>query len=93
MISRLEVPRNHPSYALRRKVQSLIIQAKMALEFSAIQIHIGGVMVNTDGKSGAILSGEVYEEGDYINENLFVKTVRPEEIEFVYKGFTLVKTF
>ena len=43
-------------------------------------------------KSSVIVNGEIYEEGEYIDPCLFVKAVRREETEFVYKGFTLVKT-
>jgi Tfp pilus assembly protein PilO len=89
---RIEVAKLDPRYALRVKVESLIIQAKIAKEFSAISLKISGVVVNEVGKSGVILNGEVFEEGEYIDSTLFVKAVRQEEIEFVYKGFTLLKT-
>ena len=90
--SRIEVPKLDPRYPFRIKVESLIIQAKIAKEFSGITLKISGVLVNEIGKSGVILNGEVFEEGEYIDSTLFVKAVRQEEIEFVYKGFTLVKT-
>jgi hypothetical protein len=39
-----------------------------------------------------VLNGEVYEEGEYINDNLFVRAVREEQVHFVFKGLTLVRT-
>ncbi len=56
-------------------------------------LEISGVVVQSARKSGVILNGLVYEEGEYINPDLFVKKVRDDEVEFVYKGFTLTKTW
>lgn len=93
VISKIEVPSDDSRFELRLKVESLIVKAKVALEFSAIPLVIGGVVVNDSGPSGVHLNGESYLEGEYVNQELFVQAVREEEIEFVYKGFTLVKTF
>ncbi|MCA8955475.1 MAG: type 4a pilus biogenesis protein PilO [Planctomycetes bacterium] len=91
--NKIDVPKGHPLYPLRLKVEGLMVRAKVALEFSAIPLKVTGVLVRGDSKSGVILNGEVYEEGEYINETLFVKAVREDEVEFVYKGFSLVKTW
>ena len=61
-------------------------------EFSALALDISGVLVNDTGKSGVILNGTVYEEGEYVDNQLLIKAVGREKIEFVYKGFTVVKT-
>lgn len=91
--SRLGVAKSSKLYNLRLRIEGLATQAKIALEFSAIPLAISGVIVQQKRKSGVILNNVVYEEGEYINENLFVKRVRDDEVQFVYKGFTLVKTW
>ena len=91
--ARIDVPNNHDLYDLRLQVEGLAKQAGIAIEFSAIPLAITGVIVQKDRKSGVILNGDVYEEGEYINEALFVKAVSEDEVRFVYKGFTLVKTW
>jgi hypothetical protein len=68
-------------------------KTRVALEFSTLKLNIQGVCVNQDGKSGLILNGTVYQEGDYIDPNLLVKAVAAEHVEFVFKGFTVVKTW
>ena len=93
VFSKIDVPSDDPRFELRLKVESLIVKAKVALEFSAIPLVVGGVVVNSEGLSGVHLNGESYLEGEYVNAELYVQAVREEEIEFVYKGFTLVKTF
>jgi hypothetical protein len=49
-------------------------------------------VVSHGGRSGVLLNGEVYEEGDYISDDLLVKTVEEEQVWFVFRGLTLVRT-
>ncbi len=91
--SKVDVPRGHPSYGKSVTVKGLYIRALRAIEFSNLTLKIQGVLVNEDGKSGLLLNDEVLEEGDYVNQNLFVKSIGTEQVTFVYKGFTLIKTF
>ena len=51
-----------------------------------------GVVVNKGGKSGVLLNGDTYEEGDYVSDELLVKLVEEEQIWFVFRGLTLVRT-
>ncbi len=90
---KVEVPSGNPRYDLAIRAKSLYFRAITALEFSNLDLTIQGVLVNEDEqKSGVLINGEVFEEGDYIEDNLFVKIVEPERIHFVFKGFTLIKT-
>ena len=41
---------------------------------------------------GKKFAAEVFEEGEYVHENMFIGKVSLKETEFVYKGFTLVKS-
>ncbi len=80
-------------YPLRIVIEGLVLRAKVAQEFAAMSLTITGVVVNGGGTSGCILNREVYQEGDWVTDLLFIKSVGREQVEFVYKGFTLVKTF
>jgi Tfp pilus assembly protein PilO len=90
---RVKVPQDDPRYKLAYEVVRLAEKTRVALEFSTLKLNIQGVCVNQDGKSGLILNGTVYQEGDYIDPNLLVKAVAAEHVEFVFKGFTVVKTW
>ena len=90
---KVKVPHADPRYNLAFAIQTLYHRAKLALEFSSLKLAIAGVCVNENGRSGLILNGEVMEEGDYVNDDLFIKAVGREQVEFVYKGFTLIKTW
>ena len=89
---RLRVPPEDDRAPLVDQLRDLCLRANIALEFSSQKLDINGVLVNDDGRSGLILNGTVYQEGDYVSDELLVKAVGREQIEFIYKGFTLVKT-
>lgn len=89
---RLRVPQEDDRAPIVDRLRDLYLRAGIALEFSTTKLDISGVVVNDEGRSGLILNGSVYQEGDYVNDELLVKAVGREHIEFVYKGFTLVKT-
>lgn len=88
---KLRVPRADPRFELAAAIEDLYLRAKMADEFSQIQLAIQGICVNEDGRSAVILNGSVYEEGDYVEDDLLLKSVARDQVEFVYKGFTVVK--
>lgn len=89
---RLRVPQNDPRYPLAVDIEGMYVRAKVALEFRALPLEVSGICVNDLGRSGLILNGAVFEEGDYIDGDLLVKEVLRDQIVFVYKGFTVVKT-
>ena len=57
-----------------------------------LDLDVQGVVVNGTGRSGVLMNGEVFEEGDYIADDLLVKMVEEEQIWFVFRGLTLVRT-
>ncbi len=89
---KLAVPETDERYAAVLKVQDRYLRTTVAVEFSGQRLDISGVVVNEQGRSGLVLNGVVYQEGDQVNEDLLVKAVGREQIEFVYRGFTLIKT-
>ena len=90
---RLEVQPQDPRYRTVLAVRKLNLHAQIAIEFSQKKLDIKGVCVFDGGRSGMILNGAVIQEGDFIDDDLLLKAVGREQVEFVYKGFTLVKTW
>ena len=90
--TRLNVPPNDPRHELVVQAKSLHAKASTALDFKGMDLKIQGVVVNHDGKSGVLLNGDVYEEGDYVSDELLVKLVEEDQIWFVFRGLTLVRT-
>lgn len=80
-------PRTEP--ALRAEKLRYAVEA--ALDFSEIKMEIQGVVVFESGRRGVLLNGRVYEEGEYVQDDLLLKSVQQEEAEFVFRGFRLAK--
>jgi len=89
---RLAVPAEDSRYGLVVEAKSWHHKASTALDFKGLDLNIQGVVVNQTGRSGMLLNGEVFEEGDYIAEDLLVKQVEEEQVWFVFRGLTLVRT-
>ena len=69
------------------------LKAVTALDFQALDLAIQGVVVSgSGGRSGVLLNGEVFEEGEYVQDDLLVKQVEEEQVWFVFRGLTLVRT-
>ncbi len=88
---KLSVPEDDPRHELRLAIEGVYLRAKLAREFSALKLDISGMCVTDVGRSGVILNGIVYQEGEYVDNNLLLKRVDNDRIEFVYKGFTVVR--
>ncbi|HEX5053558.1 MAG TPA: type 4a pilus biogenesis protein PilO [Planctomycetota bacterium] len=90
--SRLGVPPEDPRHALAVAAKSWHVKASTALDFKGMDLRVQGLVVNRNGRSGVLLNGEVYEEGDYISDELLIKLVEEEQVWFVFRGLTLVRT-
>lgn len=90
--SRVNVPSDDPRHPLAVAAKAWHVKATTALAFKSLDLKITGLVVNRDGRSGILLNGEVYEEGEYVSDDLLVKMVEEEQVWFVYRGLTLVRT-
>ena len=90
--TRLAVPPDDPRHDLAVLAKAWHVKATTAIDFKSMDLKVQGVVVNRSGRSGVLLNGEVYEEGDYVSDELLVKLVEEEQIWFVFRGLTLVRT-
>jgi hypothetical protein len=90
--TRLAVPASDTRHDLVVQAKSWHVKAVTALDFKALDLKIQGVVVNRGGRSGVLVNGETYEEGDYVSDDLLVKMVEEEQVWFVFRGLTLVRT-
>jgi Tfp pilus assembly protein PilO len=90
--NRLAVPATDPRHELAVAAKAWHHKASTAIDFKSMDIRVQGVVVNRSGRSGVLLNGDVFEEGDYISDDLLVKLVEEEQVWFVFRGLTLVRT-
>jgi Tfp pilus assembly protein PilO len=81
-----------PAPQARRRAKAWHNKAATALDFKALDLKVQGVVVNREGRSGVLLNGDTYEEGEYVSDDLLVKLVEEEQVWFVFRGLTLVRT-
>ncbi len=89
---RINVPANDARHALAVEAKRWHVKAATALDFKGLDLKVQGLVVNQTGRSGVLLNGETYEEGEYISDDLLLKKVEEEQIWFVFRGLTLVRT-
>ncbi len=89
---RLAVPPEDPRHKLAVDAKSWHVKAATAIDFKGLDLRVQGIVVNRGGRSGVLLNGETYEEGDYVADDLMIKLVEEEQIWFVFRGLTLVRT-
>jgi Tfp pilus assembly protein PilO len=90
--ARLAVPADDARHELAVAAKTWHVKATTALDFKALDLKVQGVVVNPEGRSGVLLNGETFEEGEYVSDDLLVKLVEEEQIWFVFRGLTLVRT-
>ncbi len=83
--------RGDPRREKADRIRDLYRKAKIGQEFSRLPLKITGTIVMDGGLSTAIINGKTYQEGDVIDEDLFLRRVGEEWCEFIYKGVTLRK--
>lgn len=86
---RLRFPDSDPRFLVAMEIQKVREAIQAAREFNDIPMKIDGVVVVQSGRSGILVNGSVVEEGEYLEDNLLLKAVGPEQADFVYKGFLL----
>ena len=89
---RLGVPADDPRHELAVLAKSWQVKASTAIDFKGLDLQVQGVVVSQAGTSGVLLNGEVFEEGDYVADDLLIKLVEAEQVWFVFRGLTLVRT-
>jgi|GEM_PF-1890591 len=93
VMERLAVPESDPRHGLAVQAKRWHLKAVTALDFRELDLKVQGVVVNSGaGRSGVLLNGEVFEEGEYVQDDLLVKQVGAEQVWFVFRGLTLVRT-
>jgi Tfp pilus assembly protein PilO len=90
--SRMNIPDADPRHELAVQAKAWHVKATTALDFKGLDLKLQGVVVNRGGRSGVLLNGEVYEEGEYVSDDLLIKMVEEEQVWFVFRGLTLVRT-
>lgn len=76
-----------------QELQRLARIARTVLEFDRINIDVGGVAIMFGAPSVALINGRSLGVGDMLGNELLIRDIRPDEIEFIYRGIVLARRF
>ncbi len=65
--------------------------AETVLSFDEIEMRVSGIGMIQGLKPVAVINGESLTEGEMVDTDLFIRTIREDEIEFVYRGVILAR--
>ncbi len=65
--------------------------AECVIQFDAIDMEISGVGLIQGLKPIAVINGESLTEGEMVANDLFIRSISEDEIEFVYRGVILAR--
>ena len=72
------------------RIKGLVHEARTVLDFEKIDISIDGLAI-VDGRGLVVINGRSVEEGDMIDGEILVRRIRPEQIEFIFRGVIFAK--
>ncbi len=88
---KLSFPPGDERSTVAKRLQDLYRKAKIAQDFSHLDLKLSGIILIDAGLSTAIINGKTYTEGDALGDSLFLKEIGAEYTEFLYRGVVLRK--
>lgn len=65
--------------------------ADTVLAFESVELDIGGVALYEDRPPVALVNGQAFSEGEILGEELLIHNIRPDQIEFAFRGLILAR--
>ena len=78
----IKLPLVQALHELRRLAQTVI-------EFETIRLDISGIAVYEEHRPVALINGTAVSEGELVGEELIVRNITKEQIEFAFRGMVL----
>jgi hypothetical protein len=77
---------------LVERVKELASEARTVLDFEKVELKIGGFSL-VDDKASVLINGKSLGVGDMLNNELIIRAIRREEIEFIFRGVIFARHF
>jgi hypothetical protein len=83
--------------ALRRplcdELRRLAEQAKTVRDFEKIEMKITGVAIMEGRDPVIVINNKSLSIGDMVNDELYIRSIEPGEVEFIFRGVILARLF
>ena len=74
-------------------LRELAYQARTVLEFEQVKLQIGGTAIIENRPPVVLINGRTLGEGDMLNDEIFIRRIHRDNIEFIYRGVILARQF
>ena len=78
---------------LVEKIQERAHEAQILADFEDRDVSIEGVAIQDGTPPIALINGKALGEGDLVDDELVIGSIRPSEIEFIFRGVVLIRRF
>jgi hypothetical protein len=75
------------------RLRDLAYEARTVIDFEKVQLDVGGVVLIEGGAPIVMINGRSLSEGDLIGQDLIVRSIRRDEIEFIFRGIVFARRF
>ena len=75
------------------RLRQMAAQAQTVIEFQKIDLKVGGIAVGDGGISSVLINGKSVSVGDMLDQELLVRAIRADEIEFIFRGVIFARRF
>jgi Tfp pilus assembly protein PilO len=88
----LEATVNDPlRQGLAESLKQAAAEARILLDFNEIPLKVSGVAIQQGRPPVALINGKALSEGDLVQDELVIRSIRQGEIEFMFRGVILVR--
>lgn len=74
-------------------LRDLAAEATTVLEFEKLEIKVAGIAIVGDSQPVALINGRPLAVGDMLDTEIIIRAIRPEEIEFIFRGVIFARRF
>jgi Tfp pilus assembly protein PilO len=92
--NRLALVENDPlRKPLVDRLKELAYEAHTVLDFEKVKLDVGAVVLIEDAQPMALINGKSLSVGDMLNEELVIRAIHRDEIEFIFRGLVFARRF
>lgn len=79
--------------ALAADIRALVVEATTLRDFEGIELVFGGSVIIEAKPPVIIINGRSYGIGDVVAPDLEIADIRPNEVDFYFRGFVLTRVY
>jgi Tfp pilus assembly protein PilO len=78
---------------LVERLRELAYEGRTVIDFEKVKLDVGGVVLIEGGAPIVMINGRSLGEGDALGQDLVVRAIRRDEIEFIFRGIVFARRF